>query len=193
MSNTICSIPLCSDKCLQDFTAFLSKDPACNYNPNILIQYTSYKAVLHYRIANHVLNNYQELEIAHAISNRGKFLSHAEIHPASTIGNNFIIDHGIGTVIGETTIIGNDCYILGGVILGAYGISSNQHKKRHPTIGNNVQIGTRAKILGNITIGDNVFIGADCCITENIPSNTKVVLENSHQSIKNNNFNELFA
>ncbi|WP_424804682.1 serine O-acetyltransferase, partial [Pseudomonas viridiflava] len=91
--------------------------------------------------------------LAASISRRGKMLSGAEIDFRSRIGSRFVIDHGVGTVIGETTVIGNDCYILGGVTLGARGISSNGAVPRHPRIGNHVQIGAFANVLGNVSVG----------------------------------------
>ncbi len=95
-----------------------------------------------------------------------------EIHPASIIGKNLLIDHGVGVVIGETAIIGDNCVIYQGVTLGGTG---KEKGKRHPTIGNYVMIGAGAKILGNIYIGDNVKIGANAVVLNNIePLNTVV-------------------
>jgi serine O-acetyltransferase len=168
----------------QDFQAFLEKDPACYHNANLLVHCTSFKAVFHYRIAHQIVLNQLNLEVAFALSNRGKQLSGAEIHPCATLGKNFILDHGVGTVIGDTAVVGDDCYVLGGVILGANGISNNSGQKRHPTIGHSVQLGTRAKVLGNIHIGDHVFVGADCLITSNIESHHRVVLQSTHQVSK---------
>lgn len=95
-----------------------------------------------------------------------------EIHPGCTIGKNLLIDHGVGVVIGETTVIGNDCLIYQGVTLGGTGKETG---KRHPTIGNNVMIGAGSKILGNIYIGDNVKIGANATVLNNIESLNTVV------------------
>ena len=95
-----------------------------------------------------------------------------EIHPACTIGKNLLIDHGVGVVIGETTVIGNDCLIYQGVTLGGTGKETG---KRHPTIGNNVMIGAGSKVLGNIYIGDNVKIGANATVIDNIGSLHTVV------------------
>ncbi len=115
------------------------------------------------------------------VSSRGQWLSGADIHPTSKIGERFILDHAVGTVIGETTVIGNDCYVLGGVQIGASGIATNLNIKRHPTIGNNVQIGAYAKIFGSLTIGDNVFIGSNCLIYNDVPSDSRVVLKSVTQ------------
>ena len=95
-----------------------------------------------------------------------------DIHPGATIGNNFFIDHGIGVIIGETAIIGDNCTIYQGVTLGGTG---KQTGKRHPTIGNNVMISAGAKVLGNITIGDNTKIGAGSVVLKDIPENSTVV------------------
>jgi serine O-acetyltransferase len=90
----------------------------------------------------------------------------------------------VGTVFGETAKIGDDCYILGGVTLGACGISNNINGKRHPTIGNRVQVGAFSRIFGTVNIGDDVFIGPHCTITEDISENSRVILRTSLQVTK---------
>ena len=95
-----------------------------------------------------------------------------EIHPGAKIGKCLFIDHGLGVVIGETAIIGDNCLMYHGSTLGGTG---KEHCKRHPTIGNNVMIGAGAKILGNITIGDNVKVGANTVVTHDIPAGKTVV------------------
>lgn len=172
------------EKFMMDFLAFLNKDPSCQHNPNLLVHYTSLRAVLHYRIANQIFLENMDTEIAFSVSSRGKLLSQAEIHPFASIGQGFVLDHGVGTVIGETTVIGTNCYVLGGVVLGASGISGNGSNKRHPTLGNHVEVGTRAKVLGPIYIGNHVFIGADCLVTEDIEDYSRVVLKNTVQVTK---------
>lgn len=174
----------------EDALSFTNKDPASERNPlNIINSYTSFKAVLHYRIANTLLKVSQLYEDVHSfssiLSSRGKLLSGAEIHHRSKIGRRLILDHGVGTVIGETSDIGDDCYILGGVTLGASGISNNPNGKRHPTIGNRVQIGAYSKIFGDIKIGDDVFIGPNCVISQDIPSKSKITLKSSIQVCRN--------
>ena len=104
--------------------------------------------------------------------NMVKFFTSVEIHPKAKIGKNLYIDHGTGTVIGETSIIGDNCLIYHNVTLGSV---RNIKTKRHPTIGNNVSIGTGSIILGNITIGDNVKIGAGSIILKDIEPNQTVV------------------
>lgn len=121
------------------------------------------------------MSNLQKEYYAYLIFQRGKLKSGAEIHFKAKIGKRFILDHGYGTVFGDTTVIGNDCYILGGVTLGATGISRNSKAPRHPIVGNNVQVGCFSKVLGRINIGDNVFIGAGCTVTKDIPPNCRIV------------------
>jgi len=123
--------------------------------------------------------------IAKSITEKAKLESGIEIHPAAKIGDYFVIDHGVGTVIGETCEIGEHCYILQGVILGSTGIAYNPLEKRHPTLGNNVEIGAHARILGPITIGDNVKVSPYSVIREDIPSNTSVIIQNQCQKISN--------
>lgn len=175
---------------LGDLTAFANKDPAAHGRCEIIAMgYTSYKAVLHYRLAHALLNHCsapagdrQSLQAAVTlIASRGKLLSGAEIHAGSHIGKRFVLDHGYGTVIGETTVIGNDCYILGGVVLGAQGISGNPQGKRHPTLGDRVEIGAFARVFGNITIGNDVFIAPHCVIKQDIADQTIITLKSELQ------------
>ena len=174
---------------LGDAVAYSKRDPSTHNDVSVVIHsISSYKANIYYRIANAILKSGIENaeSIARKVSEEGKILSGVEIHPAALIGNRFVIDHGYGTVIGETVIIGDDAYILAGVTLGARGIRSNINGKRHPTIGNNVEIGSFARLLGSINIGDNVFIGPYCIVTEHIPNNCKVSVVNQLQIAKKN-------
>jgi len=175
------------DMILNDFNSYLKKDPAAKNNPEyVAFGCTSFKAVSHYRISSWILKNFYNdfKHYAYHIFHRGKLLSGAEIHPACNIGHNFVLDHGYGTVIGETSLIGNNAYILGGVILGSRGIADNISAIRHPKIGDNVQIGSFSQILGNVFIGNNVFIGPYCVITHNILDNTKVLMKTQIQLTK---------
>ncbi|MBP7056158.1 MAG: serine acetyltransferase, partial [Candidatus Omnitrophica bacterium] len=106
------------------------------------------------------------------ISQFGKFITGIEIHPGAEIGKELSIDHGMGVVIGETTIIGDGVTLYQGVTLGGTG---KEKGKRHPTIGNNVVVGTGAKVLGNITIGDNSYVGANAVVIKDVPPNSTVV------------------
>ena len=129
-------------------------------------------AIISHRIT-HFLHSKLKLKfLARLLSQINRFFTQIEIHPGAKIGKNLLIDHGCGVVIGETTIIGDNCTIYQGVTLGGTGKDIG---KRHPTIGNNVFIGSGAKILGNITIGDNVKIGANSVVLYDIPANCTAV------------------
>jgi serine O-acetyltransferase len=179
--------PIC-DEVTEDLVALCEKDPASKNMGEFYFDggHRSFLAVLHYRIAHHVhhlksSNKNHCASLAKKISENAKLKTGIEIHPAAIIGKRFVIDHGVGTVIGETCIIGDDCYILENVILGARGIANNPAGKRHPTIGNNAQIGGFARIFGPVTIGDHVFIGPYCVVTDNVPNHTNVVILNQLQ------------
>ena len=131
----------------------------------------SFKALIYYKIS-HYFYKYHHLLLARFISEKAKRKTGIEIHPGAKIGKRLFIDHGTGVVIGETAIIGNDVTLFHGVTLGGTG---KEKGKRHPTIGNNVFIGSGAKVLGNIIIGDNVKIGANAVILKNVPSNVTIV------------------
>lgn len=180
-------------RCEEDLQAFANKDPAAHGRASdIAFGYSSFKAVLHYRLSHMLLQRSasegdpeRTLEAtALLVSSRGKLMSGAEIHPRCEIGRRFILDHGQGTVIGETVEIGDDCYILGGVVLGATGISANPSGKRHPTIGNRVQIGAFTRVLGDIVIGDDVFVGPHCVIKDDIPAGSAVTLRSELQIVR---------
>lgn len=197
--NQLVNTPLLFDitqELIEDVDAFASKDPASGGDPFRIVQTsTSFRAVLHYRLAHKLDSHFSEKESPHRelpmyaslISSRGKYLSGAELHHRCRIGKRFVLDHGVGTVFGETAQIGDDCYVLGAVTLGACLISDNPNGKRHPTIGDRVQIGAFARIFGAITVGDDVFVGPQCTITENIPSNSRVVLRTSVQVTNSHN------
>jgi serine O-acetyltransferase len=110
--------------------------------------------------------------IARLISQMGRFFTGIEIHPGATIGKGLVIDHGMGVVIGETTVIGDNCTLYQGVTLGGTG---KDHGKRHPTLGDNVMVGAGAKVLGPFTIGDNTKIAANAVVLEEIPENSTAV------------------
>lgn len=174
----------------EDLQAFASKDPAsCGSLENIARGSSSFKAVAHYRLARALVTMADTLAIGHAelqanvslISCRGKLMSGAEIHHHCQIGRRFILDHGWGTVIGETAVLGDDCYVLGGVTLGAIGISGNPSGKRHPRLGNRVQVGAFARVFGDIHIGDDVFIGPHCTIKQDIEVGSVVTLKTELQ------------
>lgn len=173
--------------CANDLLAFYSKDPSNVKDIEVLARSsTSYAAVLHYRLAHWIHKNLDtpESNMAKAmISRRGKLLSGAEIHCNCNIGERFVLDHGYGTVIGETSSIGNDCYILGGVTLGSRRIAHNLSEPRHPSLGDRVQIGMNVSLLGPISIGSDCFIEAGCIVSTDIIAKSRVTLSQSHTII----------
>lgn len=145
-------------------------DPAIHSILEVFL-YPSFKVQLYYKIAKYFYHKKHFL-IARFLSEKAKRKTGIEIHPGATIGKSLFIDHGTGVVIGETAIIGDNVTIFHGVTLGGTG---KEKGKRHPTIGNNVFIGSGAKLLGNITIGDNVKIGANAVVLDDVKANTTVV------------------
>mgnify|MGYP000268570896 FL=1 len=154
----------------EEMNTILKNDPSIHSIIEVFL-YPSFKVKLYYKIS-HFLYKRKRFLIARIISEKAKRKTGIEIHPGATIGKNLFIDHGMGVVIGETCIIGDNVTLFHGVTLGGTG---KEKGKRHPTIGNNVFIGSGAKILGNITIGNNVKIGANSIILESIPDNVTVV------------------
>ena len=160
---------------LKNFKEFLyiykKKDPASRSYLEILTCYPGLHATFFYKISNFFWKLNLKL-IARMISHISRFLTGIEIHPAVKIGKNIFIDHGMGVVIGETTIIGDNVSIYQGVTLGG---TKWEKKKRHPTINDNVIIGAGAKVLGPISVGKNSRIGANSVVTRNVPSNSTVI------------------
>lgn len=156
---------------LSDIENIKDKDPAAKSVFEIILLYPGFHALLAYRIANKLLKWHIPF-IPRLISQTARFFTGIEIHPGATIGEKFFIDHGMGVVIGETTIIGDNVLVYQGVTLGGTG---KDHGKRHPTIGNFVTIGAGAKVLGNITIKDNSNIGAGSVVIDNVPEHSTVV------------------
>lgn len=147
------------------------KDPAAKGYFQIVLLYSGLHAIILYRIA-HALHLMNIPFLPRTISQISRFLTGIEIHPAAQIGRGLFIDHGMGVVIGETSIIGDDVTLFQGVTLGGTG---KEKGKRHPTLGNNIVVGAGAKVLGNITIGDNSYIGANAVVLRDVPSNSTVV------------------
>ena len=141
------------------------EDPAAKSVIEIFTCYPGFHAILLHRLA-HKLYCWHVPLLPRLISQLSRFLTQIEIHPGATIGRRFFIDHGSGVVIGETTEIGDDVLLYQQVTLGGTG---NERGKRHPTLGNNVVVGTGAKVLGNIRIGDNVKIGAGSVVVHPVP------------------------
>lgn len=177
-------INLILEQLTEDKEAFLKKDPSAKNNSEyLLLTFSSFDSVIIYRIANYIFYNYDNTFDAKRISEYAKTKTGIEIHPCAKIGKRFVIDHGVGTVIGETCVIGDDCYLLQKVILGSTQIAFNKQGKRHPTIMNNVEIGGFVRIFGPIKIGNNVKISPHSIITTNIPDNSSVIIKNNEQVI----------
>lgn len=155
----------------EDIRAAQKKDPAARSFMEILLLYEGLHALVAHRIA-HFFYKLRLFFLARLISQLGRHITGIEIHPGARIGKRFFIDHGMGVVIGETAIIGDDVLLYQGVTLGGTGLEKG---KRHPTIGNNVVIGTGAKVLGNIIVGDNSYIGANAVVIRDVPPNSTVV------------------
>lgn len=156
---------------LSDIKNIKDKDPAAKSVFEIILLYSGFHAILAYRIANK-LAKWKIPFIPRLISQIARFFTGIEIHPKATIGEKIFIDHGMGVVIGETAIIGDEVLIYQGVTLGGTGKDLG---KRHPTIGNRVTIGAGAKVLGNITIGDDSNIGAGSVVIDDVPEHSTVV------------------
>jgi len=155
----------------EDIKAAQKRDPAAKSFLEVLLLYQGLHALVAHRVS-HFLYKIRLFFIARYISQLARWVTGIEIHPGAKIGKRFFIDHGMGVVIGETSIIGDDVLLYQGVTLGGTGLEKG---KRHPTIGNNVVIGTGANVLGNITIGDNSYIGANAVVVKDVPPNSTVV------------------
>lgn len=151
--------------------AYKARDPAARTAFEILTLYPGIKATLAYRRA-HWFHERGHFYIARWISQRARRKTGIEIHPGATIGRRLVIDHGMGVVIGETAEIGDDVLLYQGVTLGGTGKDVG---KRHPTIGNNVLIGSGAKVLGPFKVGDNSRIASNAVVLNEIPSNSTAV------------------
>lgn len=155
--------------------AYKNYDPAAKSMLEILLLYPGPRAVFFHRIA-HALYTCKLFFIARLVADISRTLTGIEIHPGAQLGKRLVIDHGVGCVIGETAIVGDDCVIFHGVTLGGMKF---EPIKRHPTVGNNVLIGTGAKILGPITIGDHSKIGANAVVIKDVPPNSVIVAPQS--------------
>lgn len=156
---------------ITDFRIIFERDPAARNWLEVLFFYPGLQALVLHRLA-HKLYCLGIPFIPRFISFLARFLTGIEIHPGAAIGRGFFIDHGMGVVIGETAIVGDNALIYQGVTLGGTG---KECGKRHPTLGDNVVVGAGAKVLGNIEIGNNVRIGAGSVVLRNVPSNCTVV------------------
>ncbi len=155
----------------EDVAAVFEADPAARSYPEVLLCYPGLHAVWFHRLS-HWLWLHGMRFLARLNSQFARVLTGIEIHPGAELGRRLFIDHGTGTVIGETAVVGDDVTLYQGVTLGGTG---KEKGKRHPTIGNNVSIGSGAKILGNITIGNNCRVGAGSVVLRSVPANSTIV------------------
>ena len=182
-----------SDFVYGDLITLSEYDPAAK-GYDYLINRSTFKAVMHYRIAN-IIYYYEGIKtpatrelIAHSISEVAKLSFGIDINPAAMIGEKFVLDHGQNTIIGETCVIGSNCYMLDNNILGVrkFGLRKsgkivNKNKRRHPMLGHGVRLSGQTRLLGPITIGNNVHISPHSVITHDVPENSKVVIANQLQ------------
>jgi serine O-acetyltransferase len=155
----------------EDIRAIKDRDPAAKNVLEIFLCYPGLHAIWLHRIA-HLLYQSGWFTTARLVSHFGRWFTGIEIHPGAKIGRRLFIDHGMGVVIGETTEIGDDCLIYKGVVLGG---TTLEKKKRHPTLGNRVIIGSNATVLGAITLGDGARIGSGSVVVKPVPPGATVV------------------
>ena len=155
----------------EDIECIFGRDPAVRSKLEVVLCYPGFHAIQFYRLANFFWNLRLRL-FGRFVSNLGRWLTGVEIHPGAKIGRRFFIDHGMGVVVGETAEIGDDVTLYHGVTLGGVSWSPG---KRHPTLEDNVVVGSGAQILGPITIGKNSLIGANAVVTKNVPEKSIMV------------------
>lgn len=159
------------DEITTDIRVIRDRDPAATSDLEVALLYSGFHAVLFYRVS-HKLYESKKFFAARLVSQGARFLTGIEIHPGAKIGRGLFIDHGSGVVIGETAEIGDNCTLYQGVTLGGTG---KHVGKRHPTLGNNVMVGSGAKVLGPFRIGDNSKIAANAVVLDEIPDNCTAV------------------
>lgn len=155
----------------KEIKAVFERDPAAKSYAEVIFTYSGLHVLISHRVA-HFLWKLKIPFFPRYLSQLAKWITGIEIHPGAQIGKGFFIDHGMGVVVGETSIVGDNVTLFQGVTLGGTG---KEKGKRHPTLGNNVVIGTGAKVLGNIKIGDNVNVGANAVVLRDVPANSTVV------------------
>ncbi|MBE6722169.1 MAG: serine O-acetyltransferase [Ruminococcaceae bacterium] len=159
------------NKLKAEIDSIMERDPAARSRLEVYFLYSGFKAVRSYRKAHRLLEKGHPF-LARWVSQRARHKTGIEIHPGAKIGKGLFIDHGMGVVIGETAEIGDYCTLYQGVTLGGTGKDKG---KRHPTLGNNVLVGSGAKILGPMTIGDNARIAAGAVVLDAVPANATAV------------------
>ncbi len=155
----------------KEIDAVFDRDPAASSYLEVVLLYSGVHAIVFHRIAS-VFFKMKVPFIPRLLSQIARLFTGIEIHPGASIGEGLFIDHGMGVVIGETSVVGDNVTLYQGVTLGGTG---KEKGKRHPNIENNVVIGTGAKILGNITVGENSYIGANAVVLKDVPANSTVV------------------
>lgn len=175
----------------EDLQSYVGRDPATGGDAEYVFHsYSCFQVVLMYRLAHALHSAMTDVPQEYAkgfrigarrISESAKNEFGIEIHPGAKIGRKFVLDHGFGTVIGETAVIADGCTLLNGIVLGAGGVAGNRPGRRHPTLGHGVQVAGNASILGAVTIGDHAFIGARCVVTNDIPPKARVTIRQELQ------------
>lgn len=160
----------------ETLAAYQARDPAARSKLEIFLLYPGVHATLYHQAA-HFCYCHKMKFLARTISQWSRFWTGIEIHPGAKIGRRLVIDHGMGIVIGETSIIGDDCLIYQGVTLGMTGKHGG---KRHPTLGNNVMVGAGTIVLGDIYVGDNVKVAAGSVVVHDVPADTTVAGNPAH-------------
>ncbi len=155
----------------RDIKAARERDPAASSNLEVILAYPGFHARQLHRLA-HTLHQARMPMLPRLISHINRLITGIEIHPGAKIGDGFFIDHGMGVVIGETTVIGDDVLLYQGVTLGGTG---HEQGKRHPTLGNHVAVGSGATVLGDIRMGDWVKVGAGSVVVRPAPDHSTVV------------------
>lgn len=171
---------------LGDLNALVARDPAASSAGYVLTSYACFQAMASHRLAHELYREGADtrygdasenlLAAARALAERAKVTTGVEIHPAATIGPRCVLDHGTGTVIGETVVIGSDCYLLQGVVLGSTGIADNPSGPRHPTLGDGVEVGAFVRVLGAVRVGDGCTLDPHTVVTTDIPAHSRVRL-----------------
>jgi serine O-acetyltransferase len=171
----------------EDIDAAMQRDPAARTRLEVLLTYPGVHALIFYRVA-HEIDRAGWPLAARLLSHVGRMLTGVEIHPRARIGRGLFIDHGMGVVIGETTIIGDRCHLLQGVTLGG---TSTRREKRHPTLEDDVLVGAGAKVIGAVTIGAGAKIGAGSVVVQSVPAGATVVGVPGHVIAYTNRANDV--
>lgn len=166
---------------LQDLDTIVAKDPATTGRWEAFLCSPGYHGILFYRVSHRLWQKGWRLS-ARLLSQFGRLLTGVEIHPGAQIGKNFFIDHGMGVVIGETAVIGDNVTMYHGVTLGGTKSYGGKGGKRHPTVEDNVVIGAGAQVLGPITVGKNAKVGANATVVKDVPQNTTVIGTAAHRA-----------